>query len=261
MIILSFQTSIFGWPLVVFILGVSLTCCIIFRKKKDRTVAADASQEKETAPIDPGDYEVDEFEKNVFIGKRHRGLRIRIMPVYAGKKRNPDQLIFSVSWPHSFNAAKAHAMYVLNPGLADVDFSDRHGLTITKSPAAKFGDLEDSILRTLFTHLHREHGLRLEKQFLTLVRDPDPNVMSLNFKVETDKLILLGKILVLLEGIVKPENGLPEGMDMPGRYVFSIQKAEAFGWEELLPKIKRTLMSFFPEGVEIIPVEIDFEEK
>ncbi len=237
--------------------GIVFGLLAIFGPKKKKAIK-EVLEKEETSPVDPGDYKVDEFEKNVFISERHSGLRIRIMSVYSGRKRNPDQLIFSMSWPHSFNAAKAHAMYALMPGLAEIDFNDRHSLTITKSPAAKFSDLEDPILRALFSHLHREHGLRLEKQSIILVREPDPNVMFLNFKVETDKLILLGKMLVLLEGIVKPENGIPEGMDMPGKYAFSIQKAEAFEWAELMPKIKRTLTSFFPEGIEIVPMEIEF---
>lgn len=240
--------------------GVVLGLLAIFWPKRKKVIK-EASETKEIAPIDPGDYMVDEFEKNVFIGKRHKSLRIRIMPVYSGKKKDPDQLIFSMSWPHNFNAAKAQAMYAFNPELVEIDFNNFHSLTITKSPAAKFGDLEDNILRTLFSHLHREHGLRLERQSVILFREPDSDIISFKLKVETDKLMLLGKMLTFLEGIVRPEDGIPEGMNIPGRYVFSIQKAETFEWAELLPKIKRTLVGFFPEGVDIIPMEVNFEEK
>ncbi|MFA6194426.1 MAG: hypothetical protein WC719_01600 [Patescibacteria group bacterium] len=276
MLIIQDSINHFGWLQAIQVIGfvASFTLVVLsviyyrlYRNKKENFVQKIA--EKETTPIDPGDYKVDENEKNVFISKRYRGFVIRVSPVFSGKKRNPDQLMFYSSYRHNFDNEAKETMLAHSHQLADIDFSDGYGIAVSKSPAAKFSDLNDAILRFLFTRLHREYQAEFERQTVTIFRSPDPDYLFIMLRSEVRHHIFLGRRLTFLEGIVIPENnisdgvvsinGVPPEMNEKGAYTFSLQKAESYNWGELIPKIEKTISAYFPEGADIIYKEIDLE--
>lgn len=217
--------------------------------------SVDETKKEEVAPVDPGDYVVDEKENNLFHNIKHKEFSIRILKNHPnGKERDKDQLIFATSVPHKFNAFTLKALQTYAPQLTDFDFSKNHEILITKSAASNFEDLRNSILRFIFLRLNREYSWLYEEQTVLIESCPNSNVLTFNLRVQTCQHIELGKAMFEINGISAQLAGesFPLCMDHKNNYDFNLEKGAAFTWNELLPQIKEVFAKYFTGGVKFI---------
>lgn len=203
--------------------------------------------------IFPSEYLVDENDENLFHGLKIKGTSIRIINCYlSGKKQSKDSLIFATSLPHKLDAENAKLLLALIPQLTEVDFKKTHELKIFKSPAAKFSELQDSILKYLFFYLYSEYAWLNEEQVVYIDTACDPNCLSIGLKTQTYKHIPLGRMLFSINGI-KRNNDLefPKEMVRKGNYSFILYKADNFDWNDLIPQINEILSMYFIGGVRL----------
>lgn len=74
---------------------------------------------------------------------------------------------------------------------------------------------------------------------------PNENILSFHMTEQTYKHMLLGKKLQKIKGIEEEIDEIPLCFEDKGNYDFDLEKGEMFAWNELLPKIKRVINSYF----------------
>ena len=210
--------------------------------------------EKE-ADVNPGDFIVDEDDENLFHNVKRSDFSVRIMKSNSGaKEKNKDQLVFATSLPHKFNSFTPRAMKNYVPQLIDISFSGSHEIVVTKSPASKFKEVQDLILRFLFVRFNVKYNWLYEEQVVLIESRPNSDILVFNLKVQTCDHLELGAAMMEIKGICGSSagNGLPLCMDHSNRYDFHLEKGRAFEWEELLPKIKNTFREHFKGEVKFV---------
>lgn len=215
------------------------------------TPVAEVMEEK-TAPVDPGDFVVDEDDSSLFHNLKNKDFSIRVSKDHPnGKKRDKDHLVFATSLPHQFNSFTFKAMQTYVPQLTDLDFRKSHELLVIKSAASKFEDLQSLIMRFIFIRMDRGRSQRLEEQTVVIGTCPNSDILVFNLRVQTCDHLDLGTAMFEINGIASQMVGehFPLCMDHANRYDFNLMKAKAFSWEELLPQIKQTFNNYFPAGV------------
>lgn len=206
--------------------------------------------------IDASDaeYLVDKEDARLFHSARDPRLKIRILNAFQDGKKNKDKLVFAASLPYSLNAAIKDEMLATFQELTYVYGNNSHELSVVKSAASDFRDLEAPILEFLFRHLYRKYGWKFARQIVRVSTCPDPDILIFNLRTENFRHIPLGICLIGLPGIVSPigDNKMPATMSFEGRYEFSLEKGKGFTWEELWPRIKAVFNNYFLGGVDFI---------
>jgi hypothetical protein len=242
-----------GLVFMVVVLALALFAVIVFRTWRDRrksskTLIVDETKDEEAVAetvINPDDYVVDEDDKNLFHNLMNNDFSIRIRKSVQYK----DQLIFDLSLPHEYEIDR-ESMKALIPQLMVIASTDSHSLLVSKSPAAKFSDLQDQILRFLFSYLHDSYGWETEKQLVLISSSYGSDVVVFNLRTKTNHHFKLAEKLIALPGIIKEdEEDVMLGLCQKGVYEFKLKKAKAFSWEELLPKIEAVFIEYFKAGV------------
>jgi len=95
-----------------------------------------------------------------------------------------------------------------------------------------------------------------EKQIVIVKGNPNKDILSFYLRVETCNHLELGKKLFEVRGIQGRIDGFPLCMNHKGNYDISLEKANAFTWAELMPKIVAVFENYFLGGV-----EMKFDEK
>lgn len=219
----------------------------------------DADEEKTEEPGNPGDYEADPDDENLKYNLLNSELAIRVYKSYANKKKSdPDKLVFATSIMHKFDDKAKQLMLAEIGQLVDIDFSESHELLITKSGSSKFIDLEDAILKYIFSHLYQEYAWQLQRQEINAWDVMNVNLLKFSMREETHKHLALGYMLNNIKGIssitigafISKNESCGYPVDgKPGVYDFVLAKAFSYSWEELIPEIKKVFVDYFPGGV------------
>lgn len=203
--------------------------------------------------VSPDAFVVDEHDSSLFHSLKSKALHIRVIKSPSGSKtKNKDEMIFVCSLPHKLKATKI-IPHLLFPQLVLVDSSKSHEILVLKSAAASFDELMEPILHFLFANIYRRYAWMEEKQVVLTELAPNTDYLNFNLRLETRQHLRLGRLLNKIEGVsdgIGNTDDFPLCMDHKNRYEFSLCKAKAFTWEELLPEIKKVFNDYFPAGVE-----------
>lgn len=204
--------------------------------------------------LESREYFVDKKDANLFYSKMFPDFSIRLTK-YNG---NPDLIRVSLSLPHFFEEnTKLDLLSIIKTLVycgdgSGFDKSDTHSLYIQKSPAVKWDIVESKLLNFFFLHLYKIYGWIYESQQVVIESDDlKPNYMI--FHLRTENYIQVDLIqsfmnIIGISGTSALDNSL--GLFRKDKYSFLLEKAEAFSWEELIPKIKQIMIEYFPAGVE-----------
>ena len=190
---------------------------------------------------------VDREDANLFYDTLNKKISIRVI-----RQKDKDQCIFATSIPHEFEMVDAALMRNAIPQLVEVKISQTHELLITKSPAAKFSDIDEDILDFIITHVREINNWKTEKIVFFVLKDFGTYFFSstipiCRFKNLDKKLSLIKGLQIHKDGSVF---GLEKGQFEGINYNFSLCRGMSFPWGELMPEIKKVFESYSEGGVE-----------
>ncbi|HTH93489.1 MAG TPA: hypothetical protein VL576_03365 [Candidatus Paceibacterota bacterium] len=222
---------------------------------ENKTSEQKQEEVKETIP-EPDEYVVDENDANLFHNKRYSDFSLRMVFAISTVNKK-DVMILTSSLPLQFNKStfniEKKELLATIPQIVNVTKSEDHGIALQKSPASKWDDIKDAILRFFFIHMHHVYAWKFEKQIVLISTVPNPDMLNFEMRLETKYHLELGRKLCAIKGMggsSSLHDGLPICMDHDKHYDFGLGKATAYTWKELLPKIKKVFEDYFPAGVE-----------
>ncbi|MFA5184405.1 MAG: hypothetical protein WC456_02650 [Patescibacteria group bacterium] len=209
---------------------------------------------KNGADAADAEYLVDKEDARLFHSARDLRLKIRILNAFQDGKKSKDKLVFAASLPHGLGTSLKDEMLATFQELIDVYGNNTHELSVVKSAASDFRDLEAPILEFLFRHLYRKYSWKFVRQVVRVSTCPNPDFLIFRLRTEICLHLPLVIALVCLDGISSPigDSKMPLIMDFEDRYDFSLEKDGGFTWEEIWPGIKAVFNNYFLGGVDFI---------
>lgn len=201
---------------------------------------------EEKTKTDPRDYYRDLKYKNRFINTLDEKLAIRIDK---SSTNNKDKKIFSSSLPTRLGSDNPNLRAAV-PEIEDFSILSDHQIEIAKSSASRWSDIQDVVLKFLFMHLYKMYEWKYKKQIVFMSKEYHNGELQFDVRVEIKYHLTLIYQLCSIPGVINKDLVNYSYIFSANQHNFSLEKAEAFTWDELIPQIKKVFEDYFIGGLD-----------